>query len=115
VAMNRFPTTTNGKLDRASLPAPAAGPAADTAASGELSGPVEELIAGVWQTVLGAPRIGPDDNFFKLGGHSLLAIKLVSRVRAELGVALAVKAVYANPRLHDLAAHIEGLIAAKEL
>ncbi|MFD3871742.1 amino acid adenylation domain-containing protein [Streptomyces sp. NPDC058623] len=113
VALDRFPTTVNGKVDRAALPAPA------TAAPLSPAGPADDglsasqrLIAKVWATVLGAPRIGPDDNFFKLGGHSLLAIKLVSRVRAELGVALPVKAVYANPRLRDLAAHIDTLVAA---
>lgn len=74
--------------------------------------PSQQLIAGVWAAVLGAERVGPEDNFFKLGGHSLLAIKLVSRVRAELGVALPVKAVYANPRLRDLAAHLDTLVAA---
>ncbi|MFI8105262.1 amino acid adenylation domain-containing protein [Streptomyces sp. NPDC086023] len=114
VAVDRFPTTPNGKLDRAALPAPVAAPAGAADAAAEtgsgLQGPVEELIAGVWATVLGASRIGPDDNFFKLGGHSLLAIKLVSRVRSELSVALPVKAVYANPRLRDLAAFIEGLL-----
>ncbi|MCY0944319.1 non-ribosomal peptide synthetase [Streptomyces antarcticus] len=110
VALDRFPTTTNGKLDRAALPAPAAaGPAPAAAAEGLTRS--QELIAGVWAAVLGASRIGPDDNFFKLGGHSLLAIKLVSRVRAELGVALPVKAVYAHPRLRDLAAHLDTLVA----
>ncbi|MFD7033887.1 amino acid adenylation domain-containing protein [Streptomyces sp. NPDC059917] len=115
VALERFPTTTNGKLDRAALPAPVA-PEADPVAAGageaaELTRS-QQLIARVWAVVLGAPHIGPDDNFFKLGGHSLLAIKLVSRVRAELGVSLPVKAVYANPRLRDLAAFIDTLVDA---
>ncbi|MFD6891546.1 amino acid adenylation domain-containing protein [Streptomyces sp. NPDC059957] len=111
VALDRFPTTTNGKLDRAALPAPAAAsPERAPAAEGLTRS--QELIAGVWAAVLGASSVGPDDNFFKLGGHSLLAIKLVSRVRAELGVALPVKAVYANPRLRDLASHLDTLVAA---
>ncbi|WP_435190328.1 non-ribosomal peptide synthetase [Streptomyces sp. bgisy126] len=117
VAVDRFATTPSGKLDRAALPTRVEAPKdqAGTAGSAEgLSGTAEELIARVWTQVLGAASIGPDDNFFKLGGHSLLAIKLVSRVRAELSVALPVKAVYANPRLRDLAAHIEGLTAAKD-
>ncbi|MFI9063183.1 amino acid adenylation domain-containing protein [Streptomyces sp. NPDC053429] len=112
VALDRFPTTTNGKLDRAALPAPATAPVAAPTAAADGMTRSQELIAGVWASVLGASHIGPDDNFFKLGGHSLLAIKLVSRVRAELRVALPVKAVYANPRLRDLAAHIDTLVEA---
>ncbi|MER5208124.1 amino acid adenylation domain-containing protein [Streptomyces sp. NPDC002825] len=117
VAVDRFATTPSGKLDRSALPTrpetPAeTGPRA-TGADG-LNGRAEELIGRVWTQVLGAASIGPDDNFFKLGGHSLLAIKLVSRVRAELSVALPVKAVYAHPRLRDLAAHIEELLAARD-
>ncbi|MFI8369935.1 amino acid adenylation domain-containing protein [Streptomyces sp. NPDC085466] len=117
VAVDRFATTPSGKLDRAALPTRAETPApaqATPAGGAGLTGPAEELIARVWTQVLGAASIGPDDNFFKLGGHSLLAIKLVSRVRAELSVALPVKAVYAHPRLRDLAAHIEELTAARD-
>ncbi|PVC76083.1 non-ribosomal peptide synthetase [Streptomyces sp. CS081A] len=117
VAVERFATTPSGKLDRAALPTRAETPApagAAPAGGPGLTGPAEELIARVWAQVLGAASIGPDDNFFKLGGHSLLAIKLVSRVRAELSVALPVKAVYAHPRLRDLAVHIEELTAARD-
>ncbi|MEU5366906.1 non-ribosomal peptide synthetase [Streptomyces sp. NPDC005925] len=111
VAVDRFATTTQGKLDKAALPAPTATEAPAGTAEPALT-PSQALIAGVWSTVLGKTGIGPDDNFFKLGGHSLLAIKLASRVRAELGVTLPVKAVYANPRLRDLAIHIDTLVAA---
>ncbi|MEU2237257.1 non-ribosomal peptide synthetase [Streptomyces vietnamensis] len=118
VAVDRFATTPSGKLDRSALPTrletPTAGTESRTTGTDGLNGRAEELIARVWTQVLGAASIGPDDNFFKLGGHSLLAIKLVSRVRAELSVALPVKAVYAHPRLRDLAAHIEELLAARD-
>ncbi|MEU0406062.1 amino acid adenylation domain-containing protein [Streptomyces sp. NPDC006197] len=117
VAVDRFATTPSGKLDRSVLPARLEAPAEtepEAAGADGLDGRAEELIARVWTQVLGAASIGPDDNFFKLGGHSLLAIKLVSRVRAELSVALPVKAVYAHPRLRDLAAHIEELLAAQD-
>ncbi|MFE7599727.1 amino acid adenylation domain-containing protein [Streptomyces sp. NPDC057494] len=120
VAVDRFATTPSGKLDRSALPTRVAAPAETeprtngAEGTGGLDGRAEELIARVWTQVLGAASIGPDDNFFKLGGHSLLAIKLVSRVRAELSVALPVKAVYAHPRLRDLAAHIEELLAARD-
>ena len=32
--------------------------------------------------------VGVDDDFFDLGGHSLLTIRLISRVRAALGIEL---------------------------
>ncbi len=105
VAVSRFPRTTSGKLDRAALPAPA--PTAPEVVADAPTGHVEQLIAGVWSEVLRRPAIGADDNFFKLGGHSLLAIKLVARVRTELGFGLPVKSVYENPRLRDLARAIE--------
>ncbi|WP_117215332.1 non-ribosomal peptide synthetase [Allorhizocola rhizosphaerae] len=106
--LERFPTTTNGKLDRAALPAPQA--TAVVVEGDQPAGRVEQLIADVWSHVLGTPRVSADDNFFKLGGHSLLAIKLVAGVRSELGVRLPVKKVYENPRLRDLAREIESML-----
>jgi amino acid adenylation domain-containing protein len=110
MAVDRFPTTTSGKLDRAALPVP---PPAAAAPAGpdEPTGQVERLIADVWSHVLGASHIGSDDNFFKLGGHSLLAIKLAAGVRRELGVRLPVRTVYEYPRLRDLAKQIESMLA----
>jgi acyl carrier protein len=111
VAVEAFPTTASGKLDRAALSAPAA---ADrpVATGTEPASRIETLIASVWSDMLGTRQVSVDDNFFKLGGHSLLAIKLVSRVRAELSLRLPVQAVYENPRLRDLARDIEARLAA---
>lgn len=111
VALDRFPTTPNGKLDRAALPLPEPPEETRESAADLPAGQAEELIARVWSSVLGVRTLTADSNFFKLGGHSLLAIKLVSRVKAELGVSLPVKTVYAHPRLRDLAARIEGALA----
>ncbi|MEO3787296.1 non-ribosomal peptide synthetase [Actinocorallia sp. B10E7] len=113
VAVDRFPTTSNGKLDRAALPLPVLEPAEPEAGPAKDAplGRIEGLIAGVWSEVLERPGITADANFFKLGGHSLLAIKLAARVRAELGVRLPVREVYQHPLLRDLAARIEALLA----
>ena len=107
MGVDHFPRTTSGKLDRAALPTPTLAPAPQMPSGAAPTGRVEELIARVWSQVLRQPSISAEDNFFKLGGHSLLAIKLVSQVRAELGLGLPIRAVYENPRLRDLARAIE--------
>ncbi|WP_447002781.1 amino acid adenylation domain-containing protein [Saccharothrix isguenensis] len=78
VALEAFPLTPNGKLDRAALPAPVVG----TAAEGyvEPRTPAERRVADVWSDVLGVPRVGALDDFFALGGDSILAVRALSRL-----------------------------------
>jgi len=71
--------------------------------------PVEELLAALWEDLLGVEHVGAEDSFFDLGGHSLLATRLVSRVRGTFGVELPLDKLFANPVLRDLAAAVEGL------
>jgi amino acid adenylation domain-containing protein len=86
VALERFPLTANGKLDRRALPAPDHVELSDDQSSGGLREPIEELLASIWTDVLKVERVGIYDNFFDLGGHSLLATQVVARLQEELGL-----------------------------
>ncbi|MEU1818957.1 non-ribosomal peptide synthetase [Streptomyces roseifaciens] len=111
IELDAMPLTVNGKTDTRALPDPAAALAAETPQDGGAApeGELETLIAGVWGEVLGRERIRADDDFFALGGHSLLALRLVARLKKQLGVVMPVKEVYRHPRLRHLAEHISAL------
>ncbi|MDC0708183.1 amino acid adenylation domain-containing protein [Stigmatella sp. ncwal1] len=110
VVMEALPLTHNGKVDRKALPAPEYG-----TEQAEYVAPrteMEKKLAGIWQEVLGVPRVGVSDNFFDLGGHSLIAIQVISRVREAARVELPVRALFEEPTVSGLAARVEALAAS---
>ncbi|MFC7721119.1 phosphopantetheine-binding protein [Nonomuraea recticatena] len=96
VVLESFPTTPNGKIDRAALRrAPAPAPGCDD-------------VCGMAAEILGVPEARPEDNFFDLGGHSVLATLLARRIRREFGVSVPIRSIFEAATLAD----IEGLVQA---
>src|SRR5438552_3436192 len=101
VRLGELPVTASGKVDRRALPE-----AGQEGVRGEYESPrtrVEEVLAGIWEEVLGVERVGRQDSFFELGGHSLAAVRVASRVREAFEVELPVKTVFEAVRLLVLA------------
>jgi len=64
---------------------------------------LEQVIAGVWQEVLGFEQIGIDDNFFDLGGDSFVAVQVVSRLKEALQVDLPMAQLFQRLTIRSLA------------
>ena len=108
VALERFPLSPNGKIDRRALPAPEADAGVRSAAFVAPRNAVEETLAAIWREVLQVARIGVADDFFELGGHSLKAMQVVSRVQRAFGVRPKLRDFFANATIAGLAALIAG-------
>jgi amino acid adenylation domain-containing protein len=111
VMLERMPLTTNGKLDRQALPEPGFGAYASQQYEAP-QGEVEEVLAGIWQGLLGVERVGRQDNFFELGGHSLHGMRLMAKVAGRFMVDLPVFAVFRYPTIVQMAALVEFLRSA---
>lgn len=68
--------------------------------------PVERQLAAIWGELLGVEAVGRGDDFFALGGHSLNAVRMLARVRKQLGVDLPLTALFEAPSLQGMAAAV---------
>ncbi len=97
-----FALTSNGKIDRKQLPSPEVSSSLSKKHTPP-SNDMEKKLCQICEELLGAERIGIDDDFFELGGHSLLATRLVSVISQELSVQLLIKDIFDWPTVRQLA------------
>ncbi|HYG61206.1 MAG TPA: amino acid adenylation domain-containing protein, partial [Thermoanaerobaculia bacterium] len=111
VELPELPLSPSGKVDRKALleRVPVDGSDGEVVSAPPRT-PVEELVAGLWSSVLGIERIGRSDNFFALGGHSLLATRVLSRLHGAFGVDLPLRAVFEEPTVAGLATRVQAVL-----
>ncbi|WP_158839846.1 non-ribosomal peptide synthetase [Saccharothrix deserti] len=103
VALPALPTTRDGGVDRAALPAPewATRPSVDRVPPRD---PVEETMARIWAELLRTTEpIGVHDNLFGLGGGSLTAVRFAARIADTYGVNLPMHRIVVAPTIAALA------------
>ncbi len=97
--LEALPLTTNGKVDRRSLPEPTY----ETAAAVQPRTPLEAQLVALWQQVLSLPAVGVTDNFFELGGHSLLVARLFNQLEQTLSINAPPTLLFDAPTIRELA------------
>jgi non-ribosomal peptide synthetase component E (peptide arylation enzyme) len=100
--LEALPRLPNGKVDRRALAA--LGFVGQAPGEGFVPPATADEIrmAALWAEVLGIPRVGLHDDFFKLGGHSLLATRVVARLRRDFGVELPLRGLFQAPTVSRL-------------
>jgi amino acid adenylation domain-containing protein len=110
VILEALPVTGIGKVDRRALPPPGrARPDLESTFVAPRT-PVEEVLAGLWGTLLALDVVGIHDSFFDLGGHSLLATQMLSRVQEAFRCEVPLRALFDAPTVAGLA----GALVASE-
>ena len=113
IPLKKFPLTPNGKIDRNGLPAVKLESFSSIAYAAP-ENPTEELLASIWETLLGLKQIGIHHNFFEMGGHSLLATQIISRIRKSFSIEIPLRSLFENPTVAELSQRIETTLWVKE-
>ena len=106
VEVDKFPLTSNGKVDKKALPPPERIGHVAINVYEPPKTETEKLLASIWENVLGQKNHGVTDDFFALGGHSLAATKLVSLIQKEMGVEIPFTTIFKAPTIRKLAQYI---------
>jgi amino acid adenylation domain-containing protein/non-ribosomal peptide synthase protein (TIGR01720 family) len=108
--VDALPLTANGKLDRASLPAPESFSRSPWRPPRT---PQEEILCSLFAQVLGRAQVGIDDDFFALNADSLALTQLVGSVRSALGVAIDLRDLFEAPTVARLSRRVVASQAAR--
>ncbi len=71
---------------------------------------VEEVVAGLWEDVLGTGAVGVHDRFIDVGGDSILATRLIARVRQSLDIELSIVDFFEAATVADQARLVERVL-----
>ena len=107
VAIDQFPLSPNGKVDRKALPEPSrARPELGTAFVLPRSR-LERHVAEKWRQVLDLDSVGVHDRFFELGGTSLQAARFVNEMQTDLGESIFVVTLFGAPSVAEYAKFLQ--------
>lgn len=105
-ALDSFPYTPNGKIDKNALPVPNGVLQNEKVGYIAPSTDLEVKLVSMWEEVLNTKPIGIKDNFFELGGDSILAMNLNIRL-LKITNKIKYSDIFAYPTIIELAEKIQ--------
>ncbi|NYZ69455.1 amino acid adenylation domain-containing protein, partial [Endozoicomonas sp. SM1973] len=102
IQLVQLPLTSNGKVDRQSLPMPNYSSQVDYVAP---TSAIEKQLVNIWKAVLGLEQISIHANFFTVGGDSIKAIQVASRAQRE-GLKLTTRQLFTHSTIAELAVYV---------
>ncbi|MBM7846723.1 amino acid adenylation domain-containing protein [Herpetosiphon giganteus] len=110
IVVDQIPLTYNGKIDRKQLP-----PITNSRVVlmhdmnyVEPQNDLQQLVANIWQQVLGIEQIGIHDNFFDLGGTSIAAARVHSQLQTLALRPIRLSQLFQYPTIVRLAEYLAG-------
>ena len=104
VFLDQLPLTSNGKVDRAALPAAGVRRSEMEQAFSAPQTDLERNIARIYQGVLNLDKVGIDDDFFDLGGNSLRLAEVHAQLQKVIGRSFSVADLFVHTTVRQLAA-----------
>ncbi len=102
--LETLPVGATGKVDRAALPAQAAG--MDDEEHVVPRTDVERVVAGIFSEILDRKQVGVETSFLDLGGHSLLATRAVAQIAKVFRMPLTLRAFFESPTVAGISASL---------
>lgn len=115
VQLEELPLTSNGKVDKKSLPDPQT---LGLKSGVEYVAPrneIEQKLVKIWEEVLQLENIGVKDDFFALGGHSLKVLKMISQIHKQFDLKYDLKGVYTESTIELISKRISLKLKHKDL
>ncbi len=69
--------------------------------------PTQQKLIRIWEDILKTRNIPPSKSFFDIGGNSLLAIRILNKIKEELGLSMTFKSFIGYPTVLQQAFYID--------
>ncbi len=106
MAVESFPRTVNGKVDRRVLPAPQPEQMMRERSIVYPRNPKEEMLARIWADVLNLREVSVEDSIFELGGDSLMIFR-INTLANQAGIGINARHIFQYKTIAAICAQID--------